>query len=166
MFETRACIISFPEMTSSSVISTYCSSADTLVPDVLPLRIHQRHVRTCRQPAGLMWVRKKRILLGKQPGVPPPWPSVDESLWKQVEVGGNRCGSTGVFIWEYSLCSSLCCELLYWNNQDTNLLAGFVQRCAAQKWRFAFTSFFCLFFISGILKVAFSVRIPYGQFSR
>ena len=43
----------------------------------LPPVTHPPTPRTCRQPAGLMWMNKKRILSGKQSGVPlPPWPSI------------------------------------------------------------------------------------------
>ena len=34
----------------------------TLAPDLLPLPMHQRHVRTCRHPTGMIWMNKKQKL--------------------------------------------------------------------------------------------------------
>ena len=95
--------------------------------------------------------------------------------WPFLAVGGGKMSrgkggaSTGLLIYFRNFpFFALCCKSLYWQNEDTSLLAQSIQRWAEQKWRFAFPSFFLKifewysqdrFFFSG-------KEIPNGQYLR
>ena len=57
---------------SSYFVRTYFSSGNTLMPDFLPLPIHQRHVRVANQPVWCEWTKNEYCWESSQGSPYPP----------------------------------------------------------------------------------------------